>query len=47
MPYDAATYKGLLVQGRLHEALDYLAQFPEQESLFRRTRRRFTAPPGL
>lgn len=47
MPYDAATYKGLLVQGRLHEALDYLAQFPEQESLFRRTRRRFTAPRPL
>ena len=37
MPYDAAAYKGLLVQGRLREALDYLSGFPEQAALLRRT----------
>lgn len=47
MTYDAATYKGLLVQGRLREALEYLARFPQQAALLRRTQRRFTAPRPL
>ena len=47
MPYDAAAYKGLLVQGRLREALDYLSGFPEQAALLRRTERRFTSPRPL
>ena len=47
MPYDSALYKGLLVQGRLHQALDCLAPFPEAAGLIRRTRRRFTDPRPL
>lgn len=47
MPYDSSVYKGLLVQGRLHQALDYLAPFPEAAGLIQRTRRRFTDPRPL
>ena len=47
MPYDSSVYKGLLVQGRLHQALDYLAPFPEAAGLIQRTRRRFTNPRPL
>lgn len=35
--YERATYAGLLIQGRLHEAVQYLAQFPQKQRIVQRT----------
>lgn len=36
--YDKHVYSGLLIQGKLKDAVDYLSQFPEKQHLMRRYR---------